>query len=547
MQFDYIIIGAGSAGCVLANRLTEDATCNVLLIEAGGKPNIMVSIPGGYGKLHKSKLDWGFWTVPQQHVNNRQLYIPRGKVLGGSSSTNAMAYVRGNSEDYNRWAAAGNKGWSYKEILPYFKKSEHHEKFNGNYHGKKGELNVSFSKHPNPLSAVFLKACAERGIAYNEDYNGELQTGASFLQFTIKNNKRHSAADAFLKPALHRKNLTVRTKLLVKKIIVEKGKASGVEVLTNEGDSEKIYCSKEVILSAGTIQSPAILLHSGIGDAGELKKAGVEVQLHLPGVGKNLQDHIWAPVSRLANIPTANNTIKPVNMVKALLQYLFVKEGPLCNSPIEANAFLKMEGTCTRPDIQFHMAPLHMGNDYKHDLYDIKKIPTTNGFSIMNILLHPESRGTVSLATNNPTDAPLINPDFLSAEKDRNVLLRGLKKGIEVINASSFKQYAKGDMHLPLNAKTDEDLMNHIKLSLETLYHPVGTCKMGSDEMAVINERLQVHGIENLRVIDASIMPEIVSGNTNAPTIMIAEKGADMIKEDAAVLSKKNSTAIVTA
>jgi choline dehydrogenase len=540
MRFDYIIIGAGSAGCVLANRLTEDASCTVLLIEAGGKSNAMISIPGGYAKLHKTKVDWGFWTEPLEHVNNRQLYIPRGKVLGGSSSTNAMAYVRGNAEDYNRWAAAGNKGWSYKEVLPYFKKSEHHEKFNGNYHGKKGELNVSFAKHPNPLSAVFLKACAERGIPYNEDYNGELQMGASFLQFTIKNNQRHSTAEAFLKPALHRKNLTVRTKLFVKKIIIEKGKATGAEVLTNEGDSEKIYCDKEVILSAGTIQSPQLLLLSGIGDAEELKKAGVNLQLHLPGVGKNLQDHIWAPVSRLANIPTANNAIKPVNMVKALLQYLFAKAGPLCNSPIEANAFLKTEGTYTRPDIQFHMAPIHLGNDYRHDLYDIKKIPTTNGFSIMNILLHPESRGTVSLATNNPQDAPLIQPNFLSTEKDRSVLLCGLKKAIEVINASSFKPYSKGEMHLPLNAKTDEDLMNHIKLSLETLYHPVGTCKMGNDAMAVVNERLQVHGIENLRVIDASIMPEITSGNTNAPTIMIAEKGADMIKEGNKSIIQKN-------
>jgi choline dehydrogenase len=233
--------------------------------------------------------------------------------------------------------------------------------------------------------------------------------------------------------------------------------------------------------------------------------------------------------------------------VKALLQYLFVKEGPLCNSPIEANAFLKTEGTFTRPDIQFHMAPIHLGNDYNHDLYDIKKIPTTNGFSIMNILLHPESRGAISLATNNPADAPLINPNFLSTEKDKTVLLRGLKKAIEVISASSFNQYAKGDMHLPLNAKTDEDLMNHIKLSLETLYHPVGTCKMGNDEMAVVNERLQVYGIENLRVIDASIMPEIVSGNTNAPTIMIAEKGADMIKEDAIALSKKNIIDLISA
>lgn len=532
MQFDYIIVGAGSAGCVLANRLSEDTSCNVLLLEAGGKPNAMVGIPGGYAKLHKSKLDWGFWTMPQQHVNNRQLYIPRGKVLGGCSSTNAMAYVRGNAADYDRWVALSNKGWSYKEVLPYFIKSEHHEKFSGHYHGTKGELNVSFSKYPNRLSEVFLQACAEKGIPLNEDYNGALQLGASFLQFTIKNNKRHSAATAFLNPALQRKNLFVKTKVLVKQLLLANGRVTGIEFIKENGSIEKIYCKNEIILSAGTIQSPAILLHSGIGDEELLKKAGVKMQLQLPGVGKNLQDHIWAPVSRLSNIRTANSAIKPLNMAKALLQYLLAGRGPLTNSPIEANAFLKTEDVDSRPDIQFHMAPLHLGNDYKHDLYDIKKMPTKDGFTILNILLHPESRGTVSIADNDPFKAPLIQPNFLSIEKDRAVLLQGIKKAIEVINAEAFTPYSKGAMHLPLNANTDEALLEHIKKSVETLYHPVGTCKMGNDDMAVVNERLQVHGVKSLRIIDASVMPEIVSGNTNAPTIMIAEKGADMIKED---------------
>jgi choline dehydrogenase len=531
MQFEYIIIGAGSAGCVLANRLSEDAACNVLLLEAGGKPNTMVHIPGGYAMLHHSKLDWGFWTEPQQHVNNRQLYIPRGKVLGGSSSTNAMAYVRGNAEDYNRWAALGNNGWSYKEVLPYFKKSEHHETLNGNYHNKKGELHVSFAKHPNPVTAAFLKACAETGIPYNEDYNGELQMGASFLQFTIKNNKRHSSADAFLKPVLKRKNLTVQTNVLVKRVVIENGKATGVEMIKSNGATEIVHCKREIIVAAGAIHSPCILMHSGIGDAALLKNAEIDVIHHLPGVGKNLQDHIWAPVSKLANIPTANNAIKPLNLMKALLQYVVSKTGPLTNSPIEGNAFLNTEEASARPDVQFHVAPLHLGNDYKHDLYDIKKVPTTSGFTILSILLHPESRGIVSVAGNNPADAPVIHPNFLSTGKDRAILLSGLKKAMEVINTSSLKQYSKGDIHFPLNANSDEELMKHIKMSLETLYHPVGTCKMGNDSMAVVNERLEVHGIENLRVIDASVMPEITSGNTNAPTIMIAEKGADMIKK----------------
>jgi choline dehydrogenase len=532
MVFDYIIVGAGSAGCVLANRLSEDTAIRVLLLEAGGKPTIMMDIPGGYAKLHRTKADWGFWTVPQEQVNNRQLYIPRGKVLGGCSNTNAMAYVRGNAADYDRWAAAGNEGWAYKDVLPYFIKSEHHEKFTDSYHGHKGELNVSFSKYPHPLSGVFLKACAEAGISYNEDYNGGQQLGASFLQFTIKNSKRHSAAAAFLMPVLHRKNLQVKMKALVKQVLFEKGAATGVEFVDTNGVIEKAYCTQEIILAAGAIQSPQILQHSGIGDEKMLKYAGIKNWLHLPGTGQNLQDHIWAPVSRLANIPTANNAIKPVNMAKAFLQYLLAGKGPLGNSPIEANAFLKTEEKDGRPDIQFHMAPLHLGNDYHHDLYDIKKIPTTDGFSLMSILLHPESRGTVSVKNDNPLEAPVIQPHFLSAEKDKVTLLRGLKKAIEVINASAFNPYSQGPMHLPVNSTNDEHLMEHIKKSLETLYHPVGTCKMGNDNMAVVNDRLQVYGSKNLRVIDASVMPEIVSGNTNAPTMMIAEKGADMILAD---------------
>jgi choline dehydrogenase len=531
MHVDYIIIGAGSAGCVLANRLSEDAACHVILIEAGGKPNLLVGIPGGYAMLHHSKHDWGFWTEPQQQVDNRKLYIPRGKVLGGSSSTNAMAYVRGNAEDYDRWAALGNQGWSYKEVLPYFKKSEHHEKFNGDYHGKNGELNVSFAKHPHLITAAFLKACAEKGIAYNEDYNGKQQTGASYLQYTIKNNKRHSTAAAFLQPVLHRKNLTLLSNTLVKQIVINKGKAIGVEIIKQNKSVETIHCTREVVLAAGAIHSPCVLMHSGIGDATTLKHAGIDIKKCLPGVGKNLQDHIWAPVSKLANIPTANNTAKPLNILKALLQYAVAKKGPLTHSPIEGNAFLKAAGFSTRPDIQLHFAPLHLGNDYQHDLYDIKKIPTTSGFSILNILLHPESRGYISIKGNNPVQAPIIQPNLLSTEKDRTVLLQGVKLAKELMNTSSLKKYSKGNIHFPLHANNDEELMKHITMSLETLYHPVGTCKMGNDAMAVVNEKLQVHGIDNLRVIDASIMPEITSGNTNAPTIMIAEKGADMIKD----------------
>ncbi len=533
MQFDYIIIGAGSAGCVLANRLTEDTACNVLLLEAGGKGNSKINIPGAYGTLHRTDVDWAFQTEPQQFVNNRKLYIPRGKVLGGSSSTNAMAYVRGNAADYNEWASLGNSGWSYNEVLPYFKKSEHHEVFGEPFHSKQGLLNVSFAKYPSRLSNVFIEACAEAGINSNDDYNGAAQTGASMLQYTIKNKQRHSTATAFLLPAIKRRNLTVRTNALVKQIIIENNKATGVEFFTGKTVTEKVYCNKEIILSAGAIQSPQVLLLSGIGEPETLRNVGIDCKLSLSGVGKNLQDHVWVPATNLCNIPTINNTIKPLNMIKGLMEYLLFKKGPFTNSPIEANAFLKTDTALARPDIQFHFAPVHTGNDYKADPYNIKTYPTTNGFGILAILLHPESSGYVSVKTNNAFDAPLIQPYFLQSQSDRVTLLRGLKKAMEVADAQAFKTYSPNGLYHPLRSATDDALMDHIYKSLETLYHPVGTCKMGTDDMAVVNNRLQVHGIKALRIIDASVMPTIVSGNTNAACIMIGEKGADLIKEDA--------------
>ncbi|MEO8763128.1 MAG: GMC family oxidoreductase N-terminal domain-containing protein [Ginsengibacter sp.] len=534
MQFDYIIIGAGSAGCVLASRLTENAACRVLLLEAGGKGTPLMNIPGAYGTLHRSSVDWAFQTEPQTNVNNRKIFIPRGRVLGGCSSTNAMAYVRGNQEDYNEWASLGNKGWSYDEVLPYFKKSEHHERFDEPFHSNQGLLNVCFAQYPSPLDTIFLDACAEAGIPYNEDYNGEVQLGASMLQYTIKNNRRHSTATAFLKPAMARPNLTVRTKLVVNQIIIEKDAAIGVEIVKGSNNTEKIFCNKEVILSAGAIKSPQLLFLSGIGDEQTLKRAAIDVKVLLAGVGKNLQDHVWTRVSNLSNIPTANNALKPLNMVKGLLDYLLFKKGPFCNSPIEANAFLTTACGLNRPDIQFHFAPFQLGDDYKADPYNIKTIPLVNGFTVLVILLHPKSRGTVTLNSNNAFDTPVIQPNFFESGDDKAVLLNGLKKAMEVMDAAPFRPYSPHGLHHPSRDATDEALMDHIYKSLETLYHPVGTCKMGRDPMAVVNDRLQVYGLKKLRVVDASIMPTIISGNTNAPSIMIGEMGAGFIKEKGA-------------
>ena len=530
MSYDYIIIGAGSAGCVLANRLTEDAKCKVLLLEAGPadkKPEI--HIPGAYTKLNRSAVDWAFWTEPQKHIDNRKLFIPRGKTLGGSSSTNAMAYVRGNKEDFNEWEALGNKGWGYEDVLPYFKKSENHEQFGEPYHGENGPLNVTLSRQPSVLGPVFVEACVESGIPANADYNGAVQEGASMLQYTIKKNKRHSTATAFLKPAMRRSNLTVRTNTHVRCILIEDGKAVGVEVITSHSDSERINCSKEVILSAGTIQSPQILMLSGIGNPTELSKQGIDVKHPLPGVGKNLQDHVWTGVSSLSSIPTGNSILKTFNMAKAVLQHILLRSGPLSNSPIEANAFLKSDPSLTRPDIQFHFVPLGIADDYTTDIYDMDTFTKHDGFSIMAILIRPESRGQVGLKSSKPKDPPVIQPNVLSSPKDREVLLTALKKSIEVINADALRGYSVDGISFPKEF-TDEALMAHIRKSLETLYHPVGTCKMGNDSMAVVDDSLRVYGVKCLRVVDASIMPTIVSGNTNAAAIMIGEKGADLIK-----------------
>lgn len=530
MSYDYIIVGAGSAGCVLANRLSENNKNSVLLIEAGGADKKKeIQIPGAYTQLNRTEVDWAFWTEPQQHVDHRKIFIPRGKTLGGSSSTNAMAYVRGNKADFNEWAALGNRGWDYESVLPYFIRSENNEQFGSPYHGNDGLLNVSFSKQPSELGAVFLEACNEVGIPTNPDYNGEEQEGAGMLQFTIKKNQRHSTAKAFLKPVMKRRNLTVRTNTLVKRVIVEDGVAVGVEVLTANSNSERINCNKEVILSAGAIQSPQILMLSGIGDQAELRMHGIDVIKHLPGVGKNLQDHVWSGVSGLSSIPTANSLLKPWKMFKAILQFLLFKKGPLGNSPLEANAFISSKEGLLRPDIQLHFAPIGIADDYSTDLYNLKTFSKKDGFGILAILIRPESKGTISLNSANPKEHPVIQPNLLSVKSDSEKLLFAMKKAIEIVSAAAFKPYSPQAVVFPALPATDDALQVHIRKTLETLYHPVGTCKMGNDQMAVVNDQLQVYGVKKLRVVDASIMPTIVSGNTNAAAIMIGEKGSDMI------------------
>lgn len=530
MQFDYIIIGAGSAGCVIANRLSANPAVSVLLLEAGDPDKKMeIHIPGAYGNLHGTEVDWKFWSEPQEYVDNRRIYLPRGKVLGGSSSTNAMAYVRGSRFDYDEWAALGNKGWGYDDVLPYFKRSEHNEDLDGEYHGKDGPLHVAYAKEPSGLGREFIKACVQCGIRENGDYNGAEQPGAHMLQFNIKNGARQSAAAAFLKPVLHRKNLTVKTDCQVSRILLEGNEARTVEFITTHGITARASCRSEIILCGGAFQSPQILMLSGIGDREELQKAGIEVHHHLPGVGKNLQEHAWSGVSCYSDVPTGNTVLRPFPKFKAILQHVFFKTGPLTNSPLEANAFYKTDPALDRPDLQFHFAPLGNKPDYSTDLYKISSFPKTDGFSVLSIVIRPRSRGYVALKDKDPLAAPLIQPNLLSDPQDMEVLLKGLRKAIEIVSAPALKAFSSKGICLPHAPFDDESLIAHIRKSLETLYHPVGTCKMGNDEMAVVDDQLRVHGIRNLRVADGSIMPTIVSGNTNAACVMIGEKASDLI------------------
>lgn len=527
-HYDYIIVGAGSSGCVLANRLSTDPKNRVLLLEAGGRDlNPWIHVPVGYFKtMHNPATDWCYMTEPDKGINNRRLQWPRGKVLGGSSSLNGLLYVRGQAQDYDRWEELGNKGWSFKNVLPYFKKSEDQERGADEYHGVGGPLKVSDLRLRRPIADMFIKASVETGIPANKDYNGADQEGVGYFQQTAHKGFRWSTARGFLNPAKKRPNLTVITKAHTTRVLFEGTRATGIEYLKN-GKLEQVKADKEVILSAGAIGSPQILQLSGIGPKELLDKLQIPVVKALPGVGQNLQDHLQIRLVFKTDLDTLNDELNSYfKQFKVGLEYFFKRTGPLTLAASQVVVFTNSNPSVKRPDIQFHMQPLSADKpgDGVHPF---------SAFTASVCQLRPFSRGHIEIKSRDPLEYPEIHPNYLSDERDQKIAIDSVKVARKIADAPALKEHIVDEFVPGRQFQTDEELLDAARQFSQTIYHPTSTCKMGNDEMAVVNDRLQVHGIKGLRVIDASIMPEIVSGNTNAPAIMIAEKGADMILEDA--------------
>ncbi len=519
---DYIVIGAGSAGCVVAARLSERGA-KVLLLEAGGEDDwVNIRIPALADTIMDSPYDWAYRTTPQAGLLGRKIFLSRGKCLGGSSSMNYMVYMRGNRGDYDHWRQLGNEGWAYDDVLPYFIKSEANERCRDSFHGTSGPLAVTDQKSRSPLSKLFFDSCAEVGLPWNDDVNGVKQEGYGWFQATIGKSGRCSTAVAFLHPARTRPSLEVITHAHATRLIIEKGRAVGVEYL-HEGKVERARASAEIVLSGGAINSPQLLLLSGIGPADELRELGISVAHDLPAVGRNLHDHLYVMCRFSITEPLSISGLSEEQFSAAKAQYLRDATGPLATNLDEAGAFIRCDPASEWPDVQWHFEPT-----FSVSYFDGTP-PEHHGFSIWPNVCRPESRGTLRLHSADPLARPLIDPNYLAEPKDLALTLAGLRKAIEVGNAGAFTKVGARQVYPSPDCRTDEDLAAYVRRAANTVFHPVGTCKMGRDANAVVDDRLRVRGLDGLRIADASIMPAIVSGNTNAPCIMIGEKAADLV------------------
>ena len=519
-MFDYIIVGGGSAGCVLAHRLTEDSTLRVLLIEAGGPDKQReIHIPAAFSKIFHSPADWAYLTDPQPELNNRQLYWPRGKVLGGSSAINAMIYSRANRVDHDHWHQLGLNGWGYTNMLSWYKKSEHQERGASEFHGVGGPLNVADLRTVNPLTEAFVEAGVEVGMTRSSDFNGASQEGVGVFQVTQKNGKRCSAATGYLTPILKRPNLTVWTNCLVKRVLFEGTQAIGVEFL-RQGKTEQVRANREILLCGGSINSPQTLMISGVGPANHLREFNIPVVLDLPGVGQNLQDHLLLAVTYECKKPIS---LAGAESIGNVLQYLLFHKGMLSSNIAEGGGFLKTRSGLPGPDFEYMFGPtFYMNHGFSN--------PKGHGFSFAIVHQRPLSRGKLSLRSASPETAPSLQPNYLSDPADQQFFVEAVKIARHLAQAKAFDPFRGKEVWPGADRTRDTAVLEFARSALETCYHPIGTCKAGTDSMAVVDPTFRVRGIENLRVIDASVIPTIFSGHPNAVVIALAEMAASYLR-----------------